>query len=51
MVSAAALRHLLDDPLLPPELLPADWPGPRLRAHYQRFDAAYKDHLREHTRT
>jgi phenylacetic acid degradation operon negative regulatory protein len=50
MVSAAALRHLLADPLLPPELLPDDWPGPRLRAHYERFDAAYKTRLLEHTR-
>jgi phenylacetic acid degradation operon negative regulatory protein len=51
MVSAAALRHLLADPLLPPELLPADWPGPRLRARYERFDATYKARLRDHTRT
>jgi phenylacetic acid degradation operon negative regulatory protein len=51
MVSAAALRHLLADPLLPPELLPADWPGPRLRARYERFDADYKARLRDHTRT
>jgi phenylacetic acid degradation operon negative regulatory protein len=51
MVSAAALRHLLADPLLPPELLPPDWPGPRLRARYERFDAGYKARLRDHTRT
>lgn len=50
MVSAAALRHLLADPQLPPELLPGDWPGPRLRSHYERFDAAYKARLRDHTR-
>jgi phenylacetic acid degradation operon negative regulatory protein len=50
MVSAAALRHLLADPLLPPELLPADWPGPRLRALYERFDAEYRARLRDHTR-
>jgi phenylacetic acid degradation operon negative regulatory protein len=50
MVSAAALRHLLADPLLPAELLPDDWPGPRLRQRYERFDADYKAHLREHTR-
>ena len=51
MVSAAALRHLLADPLLPAELLPDDWPGPRLRSRYEGFDADYKARLRGHTRT
>ncbi|MFG1671136.1 PaaX family transcriptional regulator C-terminal domain-containing protein [Streptomyces sp. Y7] len=37
---AAVVRHLLADPVLPPELLPADWPGERLRA-------AYADYRRE----
>ncbi|MEU9456557.1 PaaX family transcriptional regulator C-terminal domain-containing protein [Streptomyces sp. NPDC048277] len=37
---AAAVRHLLTDPVLPPELLPSDWPGDRLRA-------AYADYRRE----
>jgi phenylacetic acid degradation operon negative regulatory protein len=50
MVSAAALRHLLADPLLPAELLPTDWPGPRLRALYEQFDAEYKARLLDHTR-
>jgi phenylacetic acid degradation operon negative regulatory protein len=49
MVSAAALRHLLADPLLPPELLPTGWPGPRLRTRYERFDAEYKARLRDYT--
>ncbi|MBK3635779.1 PaaX family transcriptional regulator C-terminal domain-containing protein [Streptomyces asoensis] len=31
---AAVVRHLLADPVLPPALLPADWPGPDLRAAY-----------------
>ncbi|MEV0637870.1 PaaX family transcriptional regulator C-terminal domain-containing protein [Streptomyces sp. NPDC050619] len=39
---AAVVRHLLADPVLPPELLPADWPGARLRA-------AYADYQREIT--
>jgi phenylacetic acid degradation operon negative regulatory protein len=39
---AAAVRHLLADPVLPPELLPADWPGAELRA-------AYADYQREVT--
>ncbi|MDF3299356.1 PaaX family transcriptional regulator C-terminal domain-containing protein [Streptomyces tropicalis] len=39
---AAVVRHLLADPVLPPELLPADWPGPALRS-------AYTGHQRELT--
>jgi phenylacetic acid degradation operon negative regulatory protein len=35
-VLAAAVRHLLADPVLPPELLPPDWPGPALRTEYTR---------------
>ena len=35
-VLAAVVRHLLADPVLPPELLPADWPGPALRTEYTR---------------
>ena len=47
VVSAAALRHMLADPLLPDELtsgaaFPRGWPGPALRADYERFDAAFK---------
>jgi phenylacetic acid degradation operon negative regulatory protein len=49
MVSAAVLRHLLDDPVLPPELLPDDWPGPALREQYDRFDEAYQRRLRAYT--
>ncbi|WP_208028688.1 PaaX family transcriptional regulator C-terminal domain-containing protein [Rhabdothermincola sediminis] len=50
VVSAAVLRHLLADPLLPEELLPADWPGQRLRVTYERFDAAFKATWRTHFR-
>ncbi|GAA3501647.1 PaaX family transcriptional regulator C-terminal domain-containing protein [Streptomyces prasinosporus] len=39
---AAVVRHLLTDPVLPPGLLPADWPGDALRA-------AYADYRRELT--
>lgn len=39
---AAVVRHLLADPVLPPELRPPDWPGDRLRA-------AYADYRRELT--
>ncbi|MFF3850273.1 PaaX family transcriptional regulator C-terminal domain-containing protein [Streptomyces sp. NPDC002328] len=38
----AVVRHLLADPVLPPALLPADWPGTALRA-------AYADYRREFT--
>ncbi|MCV7049175.1 PaaX domain-containing protein, C- domain protein [Mycobacterium heidelbergense] len=37
VVAAAMVRHLLADPVLPDELLPADWPGARLRAAYHGF--------------
>jgi phenylacetic acid degradation operon negative regulatory protein len=47
VLSAAVLRHLLVDPLLPPELLPVDWPGPALRHDYDRYDRAFKDRWRE----
>ena len=38
-VAAAMVRHLLTDPVLPAELLPADWPGGDLRAAYTNFAA------------
>jgi phenylacetic acid degradation operon negative regulatory protein len=48
MVSAAVLRHLLADPLLPGELLPPDWPGGGLRARYDDFDRRYRQELQRH---
>ncbi|MEU6715335.1 PaaX family transcriptional regulator C-terminal domain-containing protein [Nonomuraea sp. NPDC046802] len=48
LVSAAVLRHLLADPLLPRELLPADWPGGELRAQYDDFDSRYREVLHTH---
>ena len=39
VVAAAIVRHLLTDPVLPAELLPADWPGAALRAAYHDFAA------------
>lgn len=44
-LTAAALlvRHLSTDPILPADLLTADWPGDLLRTTY----AAYQDELRE----
>lgn len=41
-LSAAVLRHLQADPLLPPRLLPPSWPGEGLRAAYDRWDGEYR---------
>jgi phenylacetic acid degradation operon negative regulatory protein len=41
MLAAAMVRHLRTDPLLPAALLPARWPGNRLREAY----AAYEQEL------
>lgn len=46
VLSAAVLRHLQADPLLPADLLPPDWPGNALRHDYDRFDTAYRSVLR-----
>lgn len=42
VLSAAVLRHLAADPLLPDDLLPARWPGDELRATYDEWDRAYR---------
>ncbi|HEX5365636.1 MAG TPA: PaaX family transcriptional regulator C-terminal domain-containing protein [Acidimicrobiales bacterium] len=42
VTSAAALRLLQHDPLLPSELRPDRWPGDALRRDYDRYDAAYR---------
>lgn len=39
VVAAAIVRHLLTDPVLPAELLPAGWPGAAVRAAYHDFAA------------
>jgi phenylacetic acid degradation operon negative regulatory protein len=49
-LSASVLRHLQADPLLPDGLLPADWPGARLRATYDSWDARYRATLRAWSR-
>lgn len=46
VTSAAVLRHLQADPLLPASLVPTDWPGDALRHEYDRYDAAYRAVLR-----
>ncbi|MGV9802850.1 PaaX family transcriptional regulator C-terminal domain-containing protein [Mycobacterium sp. NPDC003449] len=37
--AARIVRHLLTDPVLPDDLLPANWPGAALRAAYNDFAA------------
>lgn len=41
VLSAAALRHLQADPLLPPALLPPGWPGPELREGHRAWEQAF----------
>jgi phenylacetic acid degradation operon negative regulatory protein len=36
-LAAAIVRHLQDDPALPPAVLPPRWPGARLRAAYSAY--------------
>jgi phenylacetic acid degradation operon negative regulatory protein len=44
LVAAAALvRHLASDPLLPPALLPADWPSALMRSGYAAYQAELRD--------
>jgi phenylacetic acid degradation operon negative regulatory protein len=49
-LSAAVLRHLQADPLLPADLLPPDWPGGALRATYDEWDDRYRATLRDWSR-
>jgi phenylacetic acid degradation operon negative regulatory protein len=42
VLSAAVLRHTQADPLLPPDLWGAGWPGDALRRDYERYDQAYR---------
>ena len=50
-LSAAVLRHLQADPLLPPALLPAGWPGGRLRGLYDSWDSRYRTVLVDWSRS
>jgi phenylacetic acid degradation operon negative regulatory protein len=36
-IAAAMVRHMRDDPLLPPALLPPSWPGAALRRAYDAY--------------
>lgn len=46
VTSAAVLRLLQADPLLPSDLLPKRWPGSEVRTEYDAYDAAYRRVLR-----
>jgi phenylacetic acid degradation operon negative regulatory protein len=37
VLAAATIRHIRDDPVLPPSLLPSPWPGRRLRLAYEAY--------------
>jgi phenylacetic acid degradation operon negative regulatory protein len=50
VLSAAVLRHLQADPLLPVALLPTDWPGVSLRSSYDEWDARYRATLHDWSR-
>jgi phenylacetic acid degradation operon negative regulatory protein len=50
VLSAAVLRHLQADPLLPAELQPPEWPGARLRETYDGWDTRYRVTLRTWSR-
>jgi phenylacetic acid degradation operon negative regulatory protein len=41
VIAAAATRHLTLDPLLPRQLLPADWPGDELRRAYDEYQSDF----------
>ncbi|MFV0260172.1 MAG: PaaX family transcriptional regulator C-terminal domain-containing protein [Acidimicrobiales bacterium] len=49
VLSVAAVSLMHRDPQLPPELLPDDWPGPRLRAVYRQFERSFQARMREIT--
>jgi phenylacetic acid degradation operon negative regulatory protein len=44
-LSVAVVRHLQLDPMLPPEFIGEEWPGPDLRSAYRRFDEVFKQRL------
>jgi phenylacetic acid degradation operon negative regulatory protein len=51
VLAAAMIRHIRDDPVLPPALLPPRWPGRRLRAAYESYGRELGELMRrEHER-
>ncbi|HUJ64470.1 MAG TPA: PaaX family transcriptional regulator C-terminal domain-containing protein, partial [Acidimicrobiales bacterium] len=51
VVAAAMIRHIRDDPVMPPALLPPRWPGLRLRRAYESYGQELGELMRrEHER-
>ncbi|MDR8394710.1 hypothetical protein NE850_00010 [Paraburkholderia sp. USG1] len=48
MAATKVLRHLLLDPVLPPEMLPGNWPGADIRARFAQFSTEYAARLRDY---
>ena len=46
VLAAKVVRHLALDPVLPPDLLGPDWPGPALRQAYDAYEASFRSVLR-----
>ena len=46
VLAAAMIRHVRDDPVLPPTLLPRGWPGRRLRLAYEAYGRELGDLMR-----
>lgn len=49
LATAEVIRHLLLDPYLPDQLLPAEWPGNELRTRYAGFKTDYARRLRDYS--
>lgn len=45
LVLVEIVHHLGADPLLPPELIAGDWPGPELRNQFTSFELAWQQLL------
>jgi phenylacetic acid degradation operon negative regulatory protein len=46
-VAAAVVRHFVNDPILPSELLPRSWPGAALRDEYDRYETTFTELWRQ----
>jgi phenylacetic acid degradation operon negative regulatory protein len=49
LISIEVIRHLLLDPCLPVDLLPADWPAVSLRSDYDRFHTMFAAQLKDYS--
>lgn len=51
VVAADVLRHLVADPVVPPEVAPVEWPAVELRSAYRKYEAAFRVELAAFFRT